>query len=297
MSKKTFNILLNIVIAIIVISLIIVAYNYKNKLTRVSELGNNSNKRVNIVGYMSPMMKEDYSFFYLSQKPYDYDLDSNSVVGCYSNLNYGYSEYISVVTGNIEKADRDKFDVVKIYGSGEEVGYITKEDLTQDKLDIINGEGIKHEYLFSDESGNTFKYKLNVEKIKPYSGSEYREQNEILEDGYVTIVNGLLAEVADRLGISDISEADKSIGYEQLEPATQSNIEKGVNTDSALALEGRLKKLNGYDELVEIVDKTLDIYNKTVDVESLSQSDKEKYNDEAKDLYRKFLNSFEKLSV
>ena len=278
------------VLAVAILSIATAVY-FKNKITKFNELDTSVGKKINIAGYMSPIMKEDFTFMYLQNTPYDYDI-TDKTVGVYLRNSYGYYTGLVTVNGYLKKASEEDFDTVKVNISGE-TGYIEKDKLTDEKKKLISKNNVKCEYLYTDGSTNTFKYKIEDADIKTYDGNEYKVEDTILTQGYTDLVNGLLQEVYERINGTE-AKTDGTGHADEI--ASESNLEHGINTSNAAVLAEYIRSKTKYKELADILNETVNIYNKAKE-EGLKEENKKDVNKEAEELYSRFIESLKSLAV
>ncbi len=287
-----------IVITAVAILSVAAAVYIKNKVTRFSELDTDVNKVVNIVGYMSPIMKEDFTFLYMQSKPYDYEV-SDKTIGVYLDESYGYYSGLVEVRGKLKKANENDYDILKVSIDGEE-GYIEKDKLTEEKKQLIKDNNVECEYLYTDGSTNTFKFKIDGAEIDTYNGNKYKEEDTILNKGYTDLVNGLLEEVRVRVqgeeSEVETSENEADAGEHEHEDIIEENEEHGINTANASVLAEYIRTKTKYKELAGILNETINIYNESKR-ENLDSEMKNTIDKEAEELYNKFITELSLLAV
>ena len=281
-----------IAITAVAILSVAAAVYIKNKVTRFSELDTGVNKVVNIVGYMSPIMKEDFTFLYMQNKPYDYEV-SDKTIGVYLDESFGYYSGLVEVRGKLKKANENDYDILKVSIDGEE-GYIEKDKLTEEKKQLIRDNNIECEYLYTDGSTNTFKFKIDKAEIDTYNGSRYKEEDTILNRGYTDLVNGLLEEV--RVRVQEAETETEELGEEEHENIIEENEEHGINTSNASVLAEYIRTKTKYTELADTLNKTINIYNESKR-EDLDSEMKNTIDKEAEELYNKFITELSLLAV
>lgn len=291
------------------------------------------NERVELITYLSPIMKEDYSLGYLCQTPYCYEISNHDKPTVLYTLkegtDFGYAEGIIKAKGHIQTATKNNYDIISAEVN-DDVYYIEKDKATEEDIKKLEDEGAVINYLFTDGSGNTTIYKMDDAVLDTIEDSPENDRAEfILSHGYVDIVNELLKDISGERIQNPSEGAEITESSPNAPESTQSGENSEADNDTAKISEGtngqlsanegisenqgemeqtrspEVSRVNAYQLLEDIdkggynVPKINDVLHSVIEIhEEFSQKGKtEDMDTRAEAIYSAFVDSFEELAV